>query len=68
MVNVITAELNAPTRNGVGDPTTQAAMYGTRKILKRDNRIMASSVPSASPITAASTVNVRVNVMPVWNR
>ncbi|KAG1223410.1 hypothetical protein G6F68_020349 [Rhizopus microsporus] len=31
MVNVITAELNAPTRNGVGDPTTQAAMYGTRK-------------------------------------
>ena len=25
-VKVITAELNAPTRSGVGEPTTQAAM------------------------------------------
>ena len=41
---------------------------GTDNILNRDNRIMASSVPSARPITAASTVSVSVNVMPVWNR
>lgn len=41
---------------------------GTDSSLKRDSRIMASSVPSASPITAASKVSVSVNVIPVLNR
>ncbi|MNN92207.1 hypothetical protein D3C81_2104530 [compost metagenome] len=41
---------------------------GTDSTLKRDSRIIASSVPNASPITAASAVSVSVNVMPVWNR